>query len=131
LGNPALFQASLLGATIAVWVGGVLIGIFVKPLVKELERHRGKSGTNETQRGFANGGKVIGQLERALILVLVLIGQPAGVGFLVTAKSIFRFGDLKNHEDRMEAEYITIGTMASFAWGLAVAWLTQYSLQNL
>ena len=47
-------------------------------------------------------------------------GQPAGVGFLVAAKSIFRFGELKEHHNRLEAEYITIGTLMSFAWGLAV-----------
>ena len=52
-------------------------------------------------------GQYIGQLERTLIFLFVLIGQPTGVGFLVAAKSVFRFGDLKEHEDRMEAEYIT------------------------
>ena len=64
-------------------------------------------------------------MERTLILLFILSGQPAGVGFLVTAKSVFHFGDLKDHEDRMEAEYIIIGTMLSFAW------LTQYALQKI
>ena len=37
------------------------------------------------------------------------------------------FGELKDNETRMEAEYIIIGTMLSFTWALAVAWLTQWA----
>ncbi len=50
------------------------------------------------------------------------------MGFFIAAKSIFRFGELKDHENRMEAEYITIGTMLSFSWGVAYnAWLTKHA----
>ena len=119
------------GFILSVYAGGVVIGILVEPLVKELRSSGDESALSPRRRGFEKGGRYIGQLERTLILLFVLVNQPTGVGFLVAAKSVFRFGDLKEHEDRMEAEYIIIGTMLSFAWGLVAAWLTQYVLQNI
>jgi hypothetical protein len=118
------------GFIVCVYAGGVVIGILVEPLVKELRASGDESSFPPRRRGFEKGGRYIGQLERTLILLFVLVNQPTGVGFLVAAKSVFRFGDLKEHEDRMEAEYIIIGTMLSFAWGLVAAWLTQYVLQE-
>jgi hypothetical protein len=40
------------------------------------------------------------------------------VGFLITAKSVFRFGNLKESKDRQLTEYILIGTLLSF--GIAI-----------
>ncbi|MCY2987798.1 MAG: DUF3307 domain-containing protein [Planctomycetota bacterium] len=115
-----------------IFVGGVVIAIVTEPIVQEIRQcQTAENELPSKRRGLAKGGRYIGQLERTLILLFILSGQPAGVGFLVTAKSVFRFGDLKDHEDRMEAEYIIIGTMLSFAWGLAFAWLTQYALQKI
>jgi len=78
--------------------------------------------------GLANGGLYIGYLERFLVLLLIVAGQPAGVGFLITAKSILRFGDVKESTQRKMTEYIIIGTFMSFAWGLLVALLTRLAL---
>lgn len=80
--------------------------------------------------GLKNGGLYIGLLERALVMLLILIGQPAGVGFLITAKSILRFGDVKEARQRKMTEYIIIGTFMSFGWGLLIAVLTQIALQH-
>lgn len=74
--------------------------------------------------GLQNGGFIIGCLERALVMLLIFIGQPAGVGFLIAAKSILRFGDVTNPSERKMTEYIIIGTFMSFGWGLLVAVLT-------
>ena len=59
-----------------------------------------------------------------MIFFLVGLGKPEAVAFLVAAKSIFRFGDLADRKHHAEAEYITIGTLLSFTWGLVTAWLT-------
>ena len=74
------------------------------------------------------GGRLIGRLERAMILMLVLAGQPDGIGFLIAAKSLLRFNDLARDKDRRVSEYVIIGTLASFAWGLAAAFATQLAL---
>ena len=81
-------------------------------------------------RGFENGGLVIGQLERMMIFVFVLVGQPTAIGFLIAAKSILRFGEIKDHENRMEAEYIIIGTFMSFAYGIIISFGTKYILDH-
>lgn len=121
------------GAILTVRVGGVVVGMLVEPLLRELAAAK-KDDANQIaplRRGFEKGGRYIGQLERTLILLFLLAGHVQGVGFLVAAKSIFRFGDLKEHDDRLEAEYIIIGTMLSFGWGLALALLTQQALSRL
>jgi hypothetical protein len=117
----------LIGVIVTVYAGGVLVGILVEPFLKEI---KGSAETLEAKsRGLQDGGKRIGQIERLLILFFILTGQPAGVGFLITAKSVLRFGEVKDGKGHKEAEYIIIGTMLSFAWALAVAWGLQFALQ--
>ena len=79
-------------------------------------------------KGLENGGSFIGILERALVMILVLMGEPTGVGFLITAKSILRFGDVKESNQRKMTEYIIIGTFLSFSWALLVSALTKTAL---
>jgi hypothetical protein len=81
-------------------------------------------------QGLENGGAYIGFLERALVMLLILMDQPTGVGFLITAKSILRFGDVKDSSQRKLTEYIIIGTFMSFGWGLLIAVLTQMGIRH-
>lgn len=77
------------------------------------------------------GGRLIGRLERAMIMMLVIAGQPDGIGFLIAAKSLLRFNDLAQDKDRRISEYVIIGTLASFAWGFVAAFATHLALQAL
>lgn len=72
-----------------------------------------------------NAGEVIGILERLLILVFVFLGKWEGVGFLLAAKSVFRFGDLKEAHDMKLTEYVLIGTLLSFGIAMFIALLAQ------
>jgi hypothetical protein len=72
-----------------------------------------------TGRGLKDGGKWIGILERSIIFFLLLINTPAGIGFLITAKTIFRFGEIQIKDNRKEVEYILIGTLLSFFLAIA------------
>jgi len=65
-----------------------------------------------------NAGKYIGILERLLVFTFVISGHWDAIGFLVAAKSVFRFGDLKDSGNRKLTEYILIGTLLSF--GIAI-----------
>ncbi|HRE03991.1 MAG TPA: DUF3307 domain-containing protein [Opitutaceae bacterium] len=112
------------GAVLCVRVAGVVIGYWVQPYLAEIEMKRSADSAAPSNRGLTNGGRVIGQWERALIFIFIGLGQTGAVGFLVAAKSIFRFGELKDRENRMEAEYITIGTLMSFGWATVVAHAT-------
>lgn len=70
-----------------------------------------------------NAGKYIGILERLFIFFFVVMNFWEGIGFLLAAKSIFRFGDLKESKDVRLTEYILIGTLLSFGLGILCAML--------
>lgn len=74
-------------------------------------------------------GRIIGYLERIIILVLFFAGLPTIVGFLITAKSILRYGEIKNNNDKVMVEYILIGTLLSFSVGITIAYLTTETLK--
>ncbi|ANI89418.1 hypothetical protein A9P82_08985 [Arachidicoccus ginsenosidimutans] len=65
-----------------------------------------------------NAGKYIGILERLFVFIFIIINHWEGVGFLLAAKSVFRFGDLREARDRKLTEYVMIGTFLSF--GIAI-----------
>lgn len=95
-------------------------GFFIEKVAKRLTEE------NALQvDGLVNGGKLIGQLERALIFLFIFISQPAGIGFLVAAKSILRFEEAKRQK---LAEYVLIGTLLSFSLAVAIASVTKWAL---
>jgi len=109
--------------------------IFIKqllsPWTKELDELTNPKRTSElvqlpVQRTLAMAGQRIGYLERLLILTFVLLNQFAAIGFLIAAKSIFRFGDLTKSEDKKLTEYVLLGTLTSvvitIATGLVAKW---------
>lgn len=77
------------------------------------------SKLTEGSESLEDAGKYIGILERILVFVFIVVGHWEAVGFLITAKSVFRFGDLKESKHRKLTEYILIGTLISF--GIAIA----------
>ncbi len=72
----------------------------------------------EGNESLEDAGKYIGILERVLVFTFVILNHWEAVGFLITAKSVFRFGDLKESKHRKLTEYILIGTLISF--GIAI-----------
>ncbi|WP_404450274.1 DUF3307 domain-containing protein [Sutcliffiella horikoshii] len=60
-------------------------------------------------------GKIIGYLERLLVIALILMGSFSAVGFIVAAKSLTRF---KQMDDRDWAEYFLLGTLTSFLFAI-------------
>lgn len=76
---------------------------------------------NLTNKGLEDAGKVIGILERLFVFYFVVSGFWEGIGFLLAAKSIFRFGELKDGKDVKHTEYILIGTLLSFGLAILVA----------
>jgi len=73
-----------------------------------------------------DAGKIIGYLERLLVLTFILNHHWEAVGFLLAAKSVFRFGNLKESHDRKLTEYVLIGTLLSFGIALMVSLAVSY-----
>ncbi|PVX50043.1 uncharacterized protein DUF3307 [Balneicella halophila] len=82
-------------------------------------------------RSLKNAGKYIGMLERLFVFLFVVSGNWQGIGFMLAAKSIFRFGDLKQSKDRKLTEYILIGTLLSFGIAVVTGLLVLYLTQNI
>ncbi|NGF75722.1 DUF3307 domain-containing protein [Fluviicola sp. SGL-29] len=80
--------------------------------------------------GLKDAGKYIGILERLFIFLFITISFWEGIGFLLAAKSIFRFGDLKESKDVKLTEYILIGTLVSFGIAIVISMLYVY-LKNV
>lgn len=114
IGFPIIIAVG--GFVATVQGAGFFVGKFTKRLLEE----------NKLELdGLVGGGKWIGQLERALIYVFIFIGHPAGIGFLVAAKSILRFEESKKQK---LAEYVLIGTLMSFSLAIALASATKWAM---
>jgi len=79
--------------------------------------------TDSSNQSLPNAGKWIGYLERILILTFILTGNIEGVGFLLAAKSVFRFGELSKASEIKTTEYVLIGTLASFTVAIVVGFI--------
>ena len=74
--------------------------------------------SNIQTESLSSAGKYIGILERLLVFTFIMVNHWEGVGFMVAAKSVFRFSDLAQAKQRKLTEYVLIGTLLSF--GMAV-----------
>ena len=102
------------GYVAAVDVGAIVVRKFVSRYASEVA---------EDSTGIRGAGSLIGKLERLLIILLIVSGQTDGIGFLVAAKSILRFGEISQAKNRKVSEYIIIGTFLSFTWGIGCGML--------
>lgn len=94
----------------------VLITFTGSVFIKNIMNYFSKFKTDEL--GSMNAGKMIGILERLFIFTFIVIHFWEGIGFLLAAKSILRFGDLKENKDIQLSEYVLIGTLLSFGWAI-------------
>jgi hypothetical protein len=78
-----------------------------------------------------NAGNLIGILERLMVFTFISVGSWEAVGFLLAAKSVFRFGDLKESKELKLTEYVLIGTLLSFGIAIALALTVRYLSASL
>jgi hypothetical protein len=104
----ALQEQILLVSVVYVFVifgGGYFIRGLIAPLWKDEPGQR-----KEEHEEVINAGLYIGWLERFLVLTALFLQSPATVGFILAAKSIARYPELKSIRF---AEYFLIGTLLS------------------
>ncbi|MGH8927595.1 MAG: hypothetical protein ACRDWH_04555 [Acidimicrobiia bacterium] len=65
----------------------------------------------------AGAGRWIGGMERLLIYVLVLVGEPGAASLVAAAKSLLRFPEITGANSKLSPEYVLVGSLAS--WLLA------------
>jgi hypothetical protein len=86
---------------------------------------------DKSEDSLESAGKYIGILERLFVFTFILLNQWSAIGLLITAKSVFRFGDLSRAKDRKLTEYILIGTLMSFGLAISVGIAYQYIISIL
>ena len=96
--------------------------IFVKTIISIWSPESPNSHQDDS---LASAGNYIGILERLFVFGFILTGHFEAIGFLLAAKSIFRFGDLKEAKDRKLTEYVLIGTLISFGTAIAIGLLAE------
>ncbi|MBB1406658.1 DUF3307 domain-containing protein [Pseudoalteromonas sp. SG44-5] len=111
---------ALLSNSKALWaIAGYLIilnpsAVFIRMMLERITNHFSSDGS------LPLAGQSIGMLERVLMLTFILLDQFAGLGFLIAAKSVFRFGDLSASKDKKLTEYVMLGTLLSVSVTLFV-----------
>ncbi|RMG56996.1 MAG: hypothetical protein D6722_25550 [Bacteroidetes bacterium] len=113
--RPAIGWIAL-GYAVVWWPAGFFIQWLTAPWQAEVQVQ---------SRGLPRAGRWIGMLERTLVLTFVLLDALSAIGFLITAKSILRFGEISDPANRKGAEYILIGTLVSFLWAILTGLLVR------
>ena len=103
-----------------VYVSSVIIKIIITQWNPESKK--------ENDDSLAKAGRYIGILERLFVFIFVITNHWEAIGFLLAAKSVFRFGDLTSSKDRKLTEYILIGTLLSFGFAILLGVLYLYVL---
>lgn len=107
--------------------------IFIKVIISRWEPNAGDDMGKVHETGntsLQDAGKYIGMLERLFVFVFILMGQWQSIGFLIAAKSVFRFGDLKDSDGRKLTEYVLIGTLTSFGMAIATGLVVKYFISQ-
>ncbi len=105
---------------IVYFIGTVPTGVLIRAsLSKILSKEQADATT-----GLEKAGRYIGYLERILIITFILVDQWVAIGFLFTAKSIFRFEESKTGK----AEYFLLGTLFSFTGGILLGIVGKFVL---
>ncbi|MDE6683056.1 MAG: DUF3307 domain-containing protein [Muribaculaceae bacterium] len=98
-------------------------------LIKLFIEHEGWIPNGATLQGLPNAGKWIGFLERILIITFIFTNNVGGIGFLLAAKSIFRFGELNHARDLKLTEYVLIGTLVSFTIAIVIGFGAKWLME--
>ncbi len=75
-----------------------------------------------------NTGKLIGNIERLLLFILILFNNLVAIGFVITTKSIARFEEMKK---KNFSEYYLIGTLSSTLIAIITGKFVMYLIKIL
>lgn len=116
-GFPDYAYGSLLNERNLILVTILFFLTFPSSIIVKIFITRWSPGDNK-EGSLAEAGKYIGIIERLLVFIFITTGHWEAIGFLIAAKSVFRFGGIRESDEKMISEYILIGTLASF--GIAI-----------
>ncbi len=124
----------MFSAKALLYIIAILLTVYVSPIMLRVFFQKWTSEAeflHKSKHSLTDAGMWIGILERILIVLFIQVGFLSGLGFLLGAKSIFRFGDLTNAKDTKYTEYILVGTLASFVVGTLIGYALRLGLRYL
>lgn len=80
---------------------------------------------SDSNDNIKNAGALIGNLERILTIIFVIIGQYEAIGFIIAAKSLLRFKETAT----AKTEYVLAGTFLSFGIAIVCGLLVKMAIQ--
>lgn len=119
----------LVSKEVILTVLALVILTSVSSIVMQIFMSKWQLPDEKPGNALKGAGAYIGILERLFIFLFVVLGQWAAIGFLITAKSVFRFGDLSRAKDRKLTEYVLIGTLLSFLIAIATGLIFKYLIK--
>jgi len=130
--NPRLQFDEVSEQRILIYVTAlVLISYPISIVLKQVLAIWSPSADKDGDKTLANAGQYIGIIERILVFVFIMTNHWEAIGFLLAAKSVFRFGDLKRAKDRRLTEYILVGTLISFGLAIFTGMAADYLLKTI
>jgi hypothetical protein len=124
-----LFSAKSLLYIIAFLLLAVVSPVFLRVFFSKWDQeHAVQTKRTET---LIDAGLLIGIMERLMIAFFIQIDFLEGIGILLAAKSIFRFGDLTNAKNTKFTEYVLVGTLASFLIAIIIGYAVKLVSENV
>jgi len=93
------------GGLAAVFLGGAVVGLIVKPIATSFEK------SDVAVPKLLHVGAHVGHIERLLFFVFIAGGESAAAALALTAKSLVRLPSMSEEMD--QAEYYLVGTLSS------------------
>jgi hypothetical protein len=121
----------LVSEKILLIIAATILIISVTPIIIKIFFQRWENDMNfDSKDSLKNAGLYIGIIERIFIVLFININFYEGIGYLLAAKSIFRFGDLTNAKDKKLTEYILLGTLLSFIIAIIIGLILKQTLNT-
>lgn len=86
----------------------------------------GQIDTKEVSRG-----RLIGNIERLILIIVIAAGSYAALGFLIAAKGLIRANEFEDKGNREFTEYFLLGSLASVLIALCAGLIIRFALVAL
>jgi hypothetical protein len=101
---------------------------FVRGILAKAGSLPGLSESNTPSTTVYRHGTLIGQVERVIVVLIVMTGNYATLAFFFAAKGLIRSREL---EDRTLADYFLLGSLSSFLLALVAGMIMQNTIARL
>jgi hypothetical protein len=112
--NLTRFWIYIAGFVLITNPTGIFTGMFLNAVIPD-----------KNKKGKPDVSAWIGIFERVLIIIFITTGQFSAIGFLIAAKSVFRFNDTREDGNK-KAEYFLLGTLISFTLAIMIGLVIKY-----